>query len=473
MSPPAAPPTPPAAPDLPAEPPPGPAPGPLRNGNPRGNPNLAPRCGAKARTTGCPCRAPAMPNGRCRMHGGNCRGPATPRGRERMTAANTKHGNFSAHARAEKHHVRTFTSRNRLVCTATLLWPYLPPDMAARLAQGPDELFAPVHHSNLPFLTPQDAMPCNVKTRPGKLAPQPTGRAAERLAVRAEAASQAPWRHAIALARAAKRQKQAERESSPSPPAGEGRGEGSRRNAVQRENAPPPGDRPTANAPAVPTTPAPTPATWPALPLLQRELALRLAGMRGPRYAQPQTDAAPAPQAEPTHPRTKFPGRIAIQREPTAHPGSAKPPTALPSAPSAPARLASHQPPTPAEAHPSPAAKPKPRNAMPYNVSIPPRRAQSPSHLIPPHRRPSTAPRAAASNTSGDAAIAPPARAHDPASSRDRSKARGVAPGPHQRALPSGLPPRASPWNPLLGWGEGGAFRCWPGLPGSRRQLPS
>jgi hypothetical protein len=71
-------PKPPAAPDLPAEPPPTAALGPLRNGNPRGNPNLAPRCGAKARTTGCPCRAPAMPNGRCRMHGGNCRGPATP-----------------------------------------------------------------------------------------------------------------------------------------------------------------------------------------------------------------------------------------------------------------------------------------------------------------------------------------------------------------------------------------------------------
>ena len=31
---------------------------------------LAPRCGAHARTTGLPCRAPAMKNGRCRMHGG-------------------------------------------------------------------------------------------------------------------------------------------------------------------------------------------------------------------------------------------------------------------------------------------------------------------------------------------------------------------------------------------------------------------
>ncbi len=30
----------------------------------------APRCGANARTTGEPCKAPAMANGRCRMHGG-------------------------------------------------------------------------------------------------------------------------------------------------------------------------------------------------------------------------------------------------------------------------------------------------------------------------------------------------------------------------------------------------------------------
>jgi len=29
-----------------------------------------PRCGAHCRTTGLPCRNPAMANGRCRMHGG-------------------------------------------------------------------------------------------------------------------------------------------------------------------------------------------------------------------------------------------------------------------------------------------------------------------------------------------------------------------------------------------------------------------
>ena len=33
----------------------------------------APRCGAKTRR-GTPCRAPAMANGRCRMHGGKLRG---------------------------------------------------------------------------------------------------------------------------------------------------------------------------------------------------------------------------------------------------------------------------------------------------------------------------------------------------------------------------------------------------------------
>lgn len=33
-----------------------------------------PRCGAHCRTTGNPCRNPAMKNGRCRMHGGKSTG---------------------------------------------------------------------------------------------------------------------------------------------------------------------------------------------------------------------------------------------------------------------------------------------------------------------------------------------------------------------------------------------------------------
>ncbi|MGA7876407.1 MAG: HGGxSTG domain-containing protein [Desulfoferrobacter sp.] len=55
----------------------------------------APRCGAKTKKTGLPCQAPAMPNGRCRMHGGKSTGPKTPEGLERSRAANLKHGYYS------------------------------------------------------------------------------------------------------------------------------------------------------------------------------------------------------------------------------------------------------------------------------------------------------------------------------------------------------------------------------------------
>lgn len=41
----------------------------LKNGNPVGDFTKAPRCGAITRK-GTPCQAPAMANGRCRMHGG-------------------------------------------------------------------------------------------------------------------------------------------------------------------------------------------------------------------------------------------------------------------------------------------------------------------------------------------------------------------------------------------------------------------
>ncbi len=45
----------------------------LRNGNTPGDFTKAPRCGAKTRQ-GNPCEAPAMKNGRCRMHGGKSLG---------------------------------------------------------------------------------------------------------------------------------------------------------------------------------------------------------------------------------------------------------------------------------------------------------------------------------------------------------------------------------------------------------------
>ena len=69
----------------------------LKNGNSPGDPSKAPRCGAKTRL-GTPCQAPAMNNGRCRMHGGKSTGPKTSDGLKRSTMANYKHGWYSAEA---------------------------------------------------------------------------------------------------------------------------------------------------------------------------------------------------------------------------------------------------------------------------------------------------------------------------------------------------------------------------------------
>jgi hypothetical protein len=54
---------------------------------------LHPCCGAHARTTGQPCRAPAMKNGRCRMHGGKAGRPPT-------------HGHYTREALEERRQVR-------------------------------------------------------------------------------------------------------------------------------------------------------------------------------------------------------------------------------------------------------------------------------------------------------------------------------------------------------------------------------
>jgi uncharacterized protein YjcR len=55
----------------------------------------SPRCGARTRS-GQPCRSPAMPNGRCRMHGGAS--PGAPHGNQNAL----KHGRYTADACAER-----------------------------------------------------------------------------------------------------------------------------------------------------------------------------------------------------------------------------------------------------------------------------------------------------------------------------------------------------------------------------------
>ena len=68
--------------------------------------NAAPRCGARSKRTGKPCRGAAMPNGRCKLHGGKSTGPRTMEGLERSRRANWKHGHFSREAKAERSRLR-------------------------------------------------------------------------------------------------------------------------------------------------------------------------------------------------------------------------------------------------------------------------------------------------------------------------------------------------------------------------------
>jgi hypothetical protein len=77
----------------------------LKNGNLPGDFSKAAFCGAKTRRgTGCRCRA--MANGRCRLHGGLSTGPKTAAGIERIRRAVTKHGHYSAAAKAERRYIR-------------------------------------------------------------------------------------------------------------------------------------------------------------------------------------------------------------------------------------------------------------------------------------------------------------------------------------------------------------------------------
>jgi ribosomal protein L32 len=77
-----------------------------------------PRCGARTRS-GTSCKAPAMSNGRCRMHGGTSTGPRTSEGLERMKRANTRHGNYSEESRQRVRAVRLLIAEARRTAEAT------------------------------------------------------------------------------------------------------------------------------------------------------------------------------------------------------------------------------------------------------------------------------------------------------------------------------------------------------------------
>src|ERR1039458_6235724 len=84
----------------------------LKNGNSPGDPTTAPRCGARTRR-GTACQAPAMRNGRCRMHGGASTGPRTPEGLARSRRSRWKPGLYSSESRAERKRVRDLIRESR------------------------------------------------------------------------------------------------------------------------------------------------------------------------------------------------------------------------------------------------------------------------------------------------------------------------------------------------------------------------
>ena len=113
-----------------------------------------PRCGACSKRTGLSCQAPAMSNGRCRMHGGASTGPRTAEGLARIAAAHTKRGLYGAEMRevrrrAAEKRARTgdglptlAEARRRLVAWKTKPSPFLTPEALDRGRDLP-ELMGP------------------------------------------------------------------------------------------------------------------------------------------------------------------------------------------------------------------------------------------------------------------------------------------------------------------------------------------
>ncbi len=66
----------------------------------------SPRCGAKTRK-GTPCKSPAMPNGRCRMHGGKSPGP--PKGNQNAF----KHGYYTKEAIEQRRYVKRLLKKSK------------------------------------------------------------------------------------------------------------------------------------------------------------------------------------------------------------------------------------------------------------------------------------------------------------------------------------------------------------------------
>lgn len=72
------------------------------------------QCGAHARSTGLPCKAKALANGRCKNHGGLSTGPRTPQGRKSIGAATRQRMTSGQQERALKGFYRWLEGRGRI-----------------------------------------------------------------------------------------------------------------------------------------------------------------------------------------------------------------------------------------------------------------------------------------------------------------------------------------------------------------------
>lgn len=303
----------------------------------RGNPNLAltPRCGARTRA-GCPCRAPAIHGKlRCRMHGGRSTGPRIPEGMARLRAARTTHGGYNADSRAFNRHHVTQLRRGRVHLKAVLCCDRLPPDLAVRMAPIAPEL--------LPLPPPARGLT----------------RAEDRAMLRAETASLAPWKLALAPARQASRPGRAR-------PA-------ARRGALAAAQAKPlapaqAADAATAASPASPAVPPaaraephapilPAPTRAAPRPAPESTGAHVLAEPHAPERAARGVRGTPAPAWLAALPRAHAPERAAATTPAAAPaaPASVRPEPLAP-IPPAPARGAPDQ--APASVRAEPPAKP-------------------------------------------------------------------------------------------------------------------
>jgi len=234
----------------------------------------------------------------------------------RMAVAHTTHRFFSASGaqqRAARRYLRTLIVRSRLVAAATRLQAYLPPEMAARLKQGPPELKWPKHPSQVAFEAKAASTACDVsaggggaermagrspgqapgdkrRARPEKTPLMPNWRAAERAAALAEVAARAPWREAIAFARAAKRAARAAKRTDRARLAPV-KAHRTRCERIKREPAAPvAGSHADGDGPATGCAVAPRPGPDSLLVEINplwRELAFRAAGLRARSNGQP------------------------------------------------------------------------------------------------------------------------------------------------------------------------------------------